>query len=215
MKRKTVEIPIQTRLAQVGTVDPQARTVPLVWTTGAAVRRMDFWTGEPWVEELSTDPAHVRMGRMNSGAPLLDCHNRYGIGSVLGVIEDARIGDGQGTCTARFSRRAEVDPVLQDVQDKIIRNVSVGYQVFRYEDVSTEADIKARVRRMRALDWEPQEVSLVPVGADAGAGTRTESPKHACEIEFSERSASERPDDAPVVPNLELLRLQIELEAAR
>lgn len=185
---KTVEIPVQTRLAQVGAVDTEARTVPIVWTTGAAVRRMDFWTGEQWIEELSTEAKHVRMGRMESGAPLLNTHARYDLNGVLGVVEDAALKDGEGTATVRFSRRADVEPVFQDVKDKIVRNVSVGYQVFRYDDVSTAEDIKARTRRLRAVDWEPQEVSLVPVGADAGAGVRSEPAKHPCVIKFSERS---------------------------
>jgi hypothetical protein len=189
--KKTVDIGVQSRLADIGAVNEETRIVPITWTTGAAVRRVDFWTGEPWIEELSTDPAHIRMGRMENGAPLLDTHNRYSLDGVLGVVEDAAITDGKGTANVRFSRRPEVEPVFQDVKDKIIRNVSVGYQVYRYEDVSTDEDKKARVRRMRATDWEPQEVSFVPVGADAGAGTRGELPKHPCEIEFSERSESE------------------------
>jgi hypothetical protein len=194
--QKTIEIPIQTRLAEVGEVAEGSRTVPITWTTGAAVKRVDWWNGDEWLEELSCDPAAVRMGRMNSGAPLLDTHNRYSVSGVLGVVENAKV-DGQcGTADVRFSRRAEVEPILQDVKDKIIRNISVGYTVYRFDDVSTPEDIKARVRRMRAMDWEPAEVSLVPIGADAGAGVRAESPKHKCVIEFAERSA-ENPESQP------------------
>jgi hypothetical protein len=217
--QKTVEIPVQTRLAQVGEVNAEGRTVPIVWTTGAAVRRMDFWTGERWIEELSTDPKHVRMGRMESGAPLLDTHNRYSLGGVLGVVEDAQLKGGEGTAKVRFSRRADVEPVFQDVTDKIIRNVSVGYQVYRYEDVSTAEDTKARMRRLLAVDWEPQEVSLVPVGADAAAGVRSEPEKHPCVIEFSERSEieSERTAGHEAPPadsggaDIDLLRRKLEL----
>jgi hypothetical protein len=186
--KKSIEIPVQTRVAEVGAVSGGSRTVPITWTTGAGVRRVDLMTGEPWIEELSCDPSAVRMGRMQSGAPLLDTHNKYSVSGILGVVENARVSGGRGTAEIRFSRRTEVEPVFQDVKDKIIRNVSVGYSVYRYKDVSTEADIKARVTRMRAMDWEPCEVSLVPVGGDAGAGTRAEAPKHVCEIEFSERS---------------------------
>lgn len=194
--KKTVEIATQSRAADLSAPDQEKRTVDLTWTTGAAVRRVDFWTGEPWLEELSTDPAHVRMGRMNSGAPLLNSHASYDLGSVLGVVERASMDGGKGTATARFSRRKDVEPILQDVVDGIIRNVSVGYKVYRFEDVSTQEDIKARIRRMRAVDWEPVEVSLVPVGADAGAGVaRADAEKHTCEIEYSERSTAGAPTE--------------------
>jgi len=220
--KKTVEIPVQTRLATIGTADSAARTANLVWTTGAAVKRMDFWTGDVWMEELSCDPSAVRMARMNSGcAPVLNTHNSYDLMAVLGVVERASIDGQQGTAQIRFSKRADVLPIFEDVQDKIIRNVSVGYKVYRYEDVSTPEDQKARMRRMRAMDWEPSEVSLVPVGADPGATMRAEAPKHSCEIEFSERSeeTSERhpagPSAPPAIPSggedLQLLCHKLEL----
>lgn len=195
--KKTVDIGVQVRKAQVGKPDIATRTVPITWTTGAEVGRVDFWTGVPWTEELSTDPAHVRMGRLQSGAPLLDSHASYRLSGVIGVVENACLADGKGTATVRFSKRADVEPVFQDVQDGIIRNVSVGYRVHKYEDVSTKEDLAAKVRRMRAVDWEPMEVSLVPVGADAGAGVGRDMPAtHPCEIEFTERSASTPEPDA-------------------
>ncbi len=194
--KKTVNIPVQARLASLSTVDKEARTVRLVWSTGAAVKRMDFWTGDTWIEELSMDPAHVRMVRLNSGAPLLNAHGRSDLTQVIGVTEKAWIEGKEGIAEARFSRRADVTPIWGDVEDGIIRNVSVGYQVNRFEDVSTKEDIKARVRRMRAVDWEPMEISLVPVGADAGAGVRSDATTHPCEIEYSERAASAPESDS-------------------
>lgn len=217
--KKTVEIPAQTRAATVGQAEGDSRMVPMTWTTGAAVKRVDFWTDEPWIEELCCDADCVRMGRMNSGAPLLNSHCRFDLSGVLGVVESAQVDGERGTCTVRFSRRADVEPIFQDVKDGIIRNVSVGYQVYRYADVSTEEDQKACVRRMRAMDWEPTEVSLVPVGADASAGVgRAETPKHACEIEFAERSAeTPEPNTAQAPPacsgevQRDLLRRKLDL----
>jgi hypothetical protein len=50
----------------------EKRTVQVVWTTGARVKRGYF---EPYYEELSLDPKHVRMDRLSSGnAPLLNTH---------------------------------------------------------------------------------------------------------------------------------------------
>jgi hypothetical protein len=178
---RTIEIPMQTRTAPVNATDAGARTADITWSTGAAVRRIDG-NGDPWKEELSMNPAHVRMGRMQSGAPVLDTHGRGSVARVLGVIENAKVDGTKGTATIRFSKRPEVDPILQDVKDKIIRNVSVGYTVYRYDDVSTAADLRDGTRRLRATDWEPSEISLVPVGADANAGVRHPALRNTCTI---------------------------------
>ena len=190
MQSKTVEIPLQTREAAFGAARDDGRTVPITWTTGAAVRRIGF-DGEPWIEELSTEPSAVRMGRLKAGAPLLNNHNRNDIKGVIGVIESPVIANGKGTAVARFSRRPDVEPIYQDVRDKIIRNVSVGYTVYRYEDITTLDDSKHGMRRLKAVDWEPAEVSLVPVGADAAAGVRAAEKKNPCVINYAERTLTQ------------------------
>lgn len=164
------EIPMQTRLAPVGSVDTAKRTAELVWSQGARIQRYDWWNDEVYFEELSMDPAHIRMGRMQSGAPLLNTHNRWDLAGVIGVVENASVAAGQGRATVRFSERDDVKPIFNDVAGGIIRNVSVGYVVHKYEQSRDDKGVLI----MRAVDWEPSEVSLVPVGADAGAGVRTE-----------------------------------------
>src|ERR1041385_9229283 len=121
--KKKIEIPLQTRLAAVGEVNTKSRTVPIVWTTGAGVLRMDI-LGEKWIEELSTKPGAVRMGRMESGAPLLNSHNSLDIRGVIGIVESGRLKRGKGTAVVRFSKRTDVEPLSRDVIEKIIRNVS-------------------------------------------------------------------------------------------
>ncbi len=70
----TLELPMQTRDVRLmpETADAEARTVEVVWSTGAAVRRRDLWTGKRYEEVLSLDPAHVDLSRLNNGAPLLN-----------------------------------------------------------------------------------------------------------------------------------------------
>ncbi len=172
--RRQIELPMQVRLAPVGSIDAEARTAELVWSTGAPVKRYDWWKGEYYLEELSLDPKHVDMSRMEAGAPLLDTHNTYSLDAVLGVVERAWIKDGEARALVRFSAREEVEPIWRDVQAGIIRNVSVGYYVERYEE-TRQKDNSLPVRR--AVAWQPAEISLVPVGADAGAGTRAGAPQ--------------------------------------
>ena len=95
------------------------------------------------------------------------------IGSTLGVVVpgSARIADGKAYARVRFSKRDDVESVWKDVVDGIVGNVSVGYRVHKY--FRTPADEEAGTPEIRrAIDWEPYEISLVPMGADAGAKVR-------------------------------------------
>jgi hypothetical protein len=165
------DLPLETRLAPISSYSEQSRTVDLVWSAGGMVRRYDWERGQHYMEKLSLDPAHVRMGRMESGAPLLNSHSRWSIADVLGVVESASFVAGEARASVRFSQRAEVAPILQDVKDGIVRNVSVGYAIHRIEQLPPDATSEG-LQIYRAIDWEPMEVSLVPIGADPAAGVR-------------------------------------------
>ena len=116
--------PLSTR-AEVGTINAEKRTVDLDWTTGAAVLRSS-WLDGPFYEELSLDPKHVRMGRLNNGAPFLANHDGGDVAATLGVVESARLEGNKGTATVRFAAEGidpEADKVFRKISDKIIRNV--------------------------------------------------------------------------------------------
>ena len=152
------------------TINAEKRTVDLVWTTGAPVLRGDFWS-DPYWEELSLDPAHVRMGRLQSGAaPLLNTHGQYDLSDVIGVVESATLGRKSGTATVRFDSGVDGEEAFRKVREGILRNVSVGYRTYKTQEV---AGGDAQVSTFRAVDWEPYEISIVPIGADAGAVTRS------------------------------------------
>jgi hypothetical protein len=189
------DLPMQTRLASFvpDSFSADTRTIEVVWTTGARVPRMDWWTGKRFDEELSLDPSAVRLARLNSGAPVLDTHGQYALGNVLGVVERAWLDRSEGRATLRFSDRAEVAPIVRDIEAGIVRNVSVGYIVHKYR-VETTEERETRV----AVDWEPTEISFVPIGADAGAGTRSQGPLHPCIIEGALAQKETRmPDPVP------------------
>ena len=156
---------------------PTRRTVEVVWSAGARVRRATFF-GEPYDEELSLDPAHVRLDRLNAGAPFLKVHELDTLDAVIGSVVpgSARIENGRGIALVRISERADVEPIWRDIQAGHIRAVSIGYQVHRFEVSKPEA---AR-ELWRAVDWTPFEVSAVAVGADPAAGFRAQHPLHDC-----------------------------------
>lgn len=156
---------------QPATVSAEKRTVQLVWTTGAPVLRRD-WDGS-YFEELSLDPKHVSLTRLNNGAPFLAAHDSYSLGSVMGVVESASLERGQGVATVRFPAEGidpDADMLFRKIQDGIIQNVSVGYSVRKFEK---REGGDSKVPTYLVTDWEPFEISAVPVGADDGAGFRS------------------------------------------
>lgn len=175
MPERRTDLPLQTRLAPISSVSVEQRTAELVWTTGARVKRWDWENGRQYMEELSLRSGHVRLGRLNGGgAPLLNTHSRWDLSSVLGVVEkdSATVNGARGVAKVRFSQREDVEPFFRDVADKIIVNVSCGYAIYRMEMLPADADSEG-LPIYRAVDWEPMELSLVPIGADAGAGVRS------------------------------------------
>ena len=163
-----------------GGADDEPARIELTFSSEEPVER---WFG---VEVLSHDPAHVRMDWISSGhAPFLLDHDR-GAEAQIGVVEKAWIGDDRrARAIVRMSRSERVKDILADIEDGIRANVSVGYRVHRLELESEEDDKKT----FRATDWEPFEVSLVTVPADAGVGVgRHEAAADENEAIFIERT---------------------------
>jgi phage head maturation protease len=176
--------------------DAEQRTVEVVWSTGADVRRRD-WDGE-YTEQLSMEADAVDLSRLEAGAPVLNSHDAYSLSSVLGVVERAWLEKGQGHALLRFSERAEVQPILADIRAGILRNISVGYDVQKWE----EGKDKAGKRTKRAVRWQPAEISLVPIPADASAQVRAaDAPADMAGVGETEQPKEGRmADNAPQVP---------------
>ncbi|MGH6989721.1 MAG: prohead protease/major capsid protein fusion protein, partial [Stellaceae bacterium] len=149
------------------TANAEARTVEVVWSSGAPVRRRDM--AGSYVERLNLDPAAVDLSRL-IGASVLDAHRQTAVRDVLGTVRDARVDGNQGMASLQFSARPEVEPIWQDVLAGILRHVSVGYTVERWQD-TTDPATGERIRT--AVAWTPIEISLVPTPADPGATIRT------------------------------------------
>lgn len=196
MPELTQQIPmLSTRAAvQPQTYNEDARTVELVWTTGAQVRRFDWMEG-PYLEELSLDAKAIRMDRLNSGAPLLANHDARSLDAVIGVVEKAWIDGNQGRATVRFSDREDVAPIISDVRAGILRNISVGYQVHEYEiEKPTE---RGGMPTYRATDWEPMELSIVTIPADSSAQIRSSQELHTVSIKTRGIAMSEPENQVP------------------
>lgn len=149
-------------------VNAEERTCSVVWYTGARVERYS-WSEGRYMLELSMEPDAVDISRLTSGtAPLLNAHSDYTLSDVIGVIENARIENGVGYATVRFSQREEVEPIFRDVQDGILRNISMGARIDALELLEAQS---GELKVYRATKWSVEELSIVPVGADSAAHT--------------------------------------------
>lgn len=171
-------LPMQLRRAPIlpATVNSEARSVDVVFTTGAAVRRRR-WTGwdtsVPFDEILEVSDRAVDLTRLNAGAPALDSHSVWSSHSQVGVVERAWIEGKEGKATIRFPREGldqAADRMFGLISDGIIRNVSVGYSIERVKVVEPAA--KGEVEQRIVERWTPLEVSFVTVPADPRAQVR-------------------------------------------
>lgn len=153
------------------TFNEEDRTVEVCWTTGARVKRYS-WDEGYYMEELAVDKKSIRLDRFNAMS-LLDTHESFSMDQRLGTVVPGtvRIEGGKGYATIKLSKKQRAEELLQDLRDGHPLPISVGYKIHRYEK-SEGADGQLPV--LRAIDWEPMELSAVPVPADPEAVSRSE-----------------------------------------
>lgn len=165
----------------VNTINKDKRTVEIVFATEREVMMYNWQTGLVR-EVLVCDNSAGDLSRLNNGAPLLDTHRKYSVKTDgLGVVEKAWFENGKGRATVRFSKRADVESVWQDVQDGMITGISVGYNVYQYE---TTEEV-GKLPLYRATKWEATEISMALVQADADSSVgrnQSDQQKHQVEI---------------------------------
>ncbi|QCL83354.1 hypothetical protein CFBP5875_01430 [Agrobacterium pusense] len=190
-----------------------------VYSTGAATRRYDWEIG-PYNEELSIDPNHIRRDRLSAGiVPILLDHVPTVRNTVGNAVEDWITG---GEAFVRFKMETgtpEADAIVNKLRQGIIKTVSVGYRVHKMTEVTAKG-AKDKVRTLRAIDWEPWEISLTPIPRDAGATVRSEGDAAAypCEIILTRNTTGEpsmtTATQANPTPASEVVPAPIETRAA-
>lgn len=145
-------------LVQREAVNKETRTAVLAFASEEPAER--YWGREI----LDCTATAMRMGRLAAGANLLCDHDTR---DVVGVVESVEIGvDRVARAVVRFGRSVRAEEVWQDVCDDIRRNVSVGYLIHEAKLVEQRDGVDT----YRVTDWEPLELSLVAVPADATVG---------------------------------------------
>ncbi len=209
-RQDTRQIPRQVRRASIEpkSIDLEARTADVVWSTGAQVRRFS-WSRGDYVEEL--DLKGCNLARLNAGAPVLDAHDNSSTRSVIGVVVDgsAKIAGGEGRATLRFAKDEDSERIWSKVADGILRQISVGYEVHEYEQIERKGEDPLLIAR----NWTPVEISPVPIGADPGAGVRANEITVTCVV-TSRAKESEMPDTTQTTTAAVVDEAKIRAEAA-
>ncbi len=181
MSEKIVELPKLDIRADIveNSFNESQRTIEVVASVGSRVVRQPFFS-EAFVEELEISRDAVRLERFNNGAPVLKDHNAMTVDGQIGVVEGARIEGGELRAVVKFSSREEFQPLIRDIKDNVVRNVSVGYRT--HERMELDQRDESGLKIYRSTDWEPFELSFVTIQADPDAGTRSDEQKYKCKI---------------------------------
>ena len=158
-------------LIQPASLNIEKREVEIVFATETLVRR--FGWNEDYDEVLSCEDSAIRKERIGKGLPVIDTHNDYSVFSQIGKSSKVWINDKREVCALiKLSRRAHVEDLFKDIEDGILSEISVGYCVYEFQ---REDQGEGKTPIYRAVDWEPTEISFVPVPADINCGTRAQS----------------------------------------
>jgi len=136
-------------------IDKENRTVELSFSSNEPYAR---W-GDTKEVLVHTEEA-IDFSRLNNSAALLSNHNRS---KQIGVIQEAWLDSNKCRAKVKFSKRAEAEEIYQDIQDGIIKNISVGYMVLEAEYIDTTDTVYIK-------KWQPYEISTVSVPADHTVG---------------------------------------------
>ena len=153
--KKSILSEVQNRSASLAgsALSEEDRTLSMSFSSETPVER---WFG---TEVLKHGDGNMRYGTRQTSMPLLYNHNRD---DVIGVVEDVWIKESRGYAKVRFAKNDRGEEILNLVKDGILTNVSFAYRVYDFQEEKGDNYI--------ATDWEPLEVSIVTVPADASVG---------------------------------------------
>lgn len=195
-QRENIEVPMLDLRAEVmpETFDEENRSVVFIASTGARGLRRRYWD-EDYYEELEISEKAVRMGRLQNRAPFLNTHRNYDVSNVFGAVTRAWIEDAKLMIEVQFSRREDVEPYFQDVKDRILCHMSLGYNVLEYQITDKQGELDV----YRAIDWEPVEGSIVPIAFDDAAVSRS-AEKEVCKAKVTYRAAGPETEGGALMP---------------
>ena len=117
-------------------------------------------------EILSHEEGSIDFSRLNGGvAPVLWNHN---MDELIGIVRSAYLDSSKekkkGRAVIELSRNPKAQEIQRDIEDGIIRSISVGYGISEMEEEEIEGNSVFVAKR-----WMPYEISLVSSPADPSA----------------------------------------------
>lgn len=142
-------------------VDEASRSVTLSVSSEAPVER---WFG---IEVLGHNPDEIDSSRLDASMAALWMHDWN---DQRGVVDKWELRDGKLYVTIRLSENPKAEELWRDVKAGIITNVSIGYRVQEFRDVTPPNAKSEDPQQWRAVKWMPLEASFVSVPADISVG---------------------------------------------
>ncbi|MDF2140852.1 prohead protease/major capsid protein fusion protein [Paenirhodobacter sp. CAU 1674] len=177
-------------LNTVNSIDVEARTIEVVFTTGEIIPHyIQTPRGcERVLTRIMVGEDTIMLDKM-PGQPVLDSHMDYSARQVIGVIEEAWVKDGKGFARLRFSAADDVATTWKRIEEKILRNCSLGFAIRAAEAVMEDGP-NGPVEIWNLTKVEPFEISMVPIGADSGAKVQARDAGQNVTIDAEENSMS-------------------------
>lgn len=155
----------------VSGIDTENRIVAVSFSSDQPVLRFD-WLDGPYNEILGHAQGNVDLTRLSEiGVALFNHDPNQPIGKVLTPLIDSKVR--KGSANIQFDSDEASDVVYQKVLSGTLKGVSVGYRVTAWESVAegeTSKDGLYKGPCEIARKWEPFEISIVSVPADATVG---------------------------------------------
>lgn len=139
----------------VGAADQKTRSVPVTVSSDTAVDRGMYF------EILDHSPGGVDLAR--APLPLIESHDDSRLN--IGIVEDLRVEGGKLRGTARFGESARAVEVFADIVARVVRGVSIGYEL-----LDKGKPVPHPSGEARRFKFRPIEVSVVAVPADTTVG---------------------------------------------
>ena len=160
-------------------LDEKTRSIEVVGATENPVEVWD-WNRFEIVREVCLMSGCVLPA--NRQTVLLDTHQRYGTGCVVGSYRDMHIEKNQMVGRAYFTSLPEGDAPYIKVKEGHVTDFSVGYRVMESEWVKAGETSVIQGRKFEGplrvtTKWVPREMSVCPLGADEMAKVREDKSK--------------------------------------
>lgn len=162
------------------TLNEKERTIDMVISTDTPVLEFDF-------HDFEVRPTIIAVGavkNLDNQIPMLDSHNRHGVGNIIGSFTNLRYEGSNLIGTARFATTEEGEKAFLLAREGHLTDVSIGMQIVDSTLVKSGDSVSLNGVTYSADDDEDirvitsgviKEASLVPIGADENAKIRQQN----------------------------------------